>query len=346
MTAPDAIVLHIGVHKTGSTGLQAALAAARPELRRRGVLYPGTDEAHHAAAWAVTGFSIGFGDEATSVRSRNWATLARQAHRHHGRVIISSEFFGRMRPPAVRKVVSDLGPDRVHVVFAVRRLGDLLPSSWQQYLKSGLTVGYRDWLKDVLSRGQPKTTKGFWYRADFAALVRRWSKVVPAERMTAVVLDPADRGLMFRTTEQMLGLPDHFLEPYRSGYRENRSMTAPEAEAVLRLNELVHDRIGWSDYSERIRHGAIQSLVENRVPPEDEARIATPKWALVKALRRQRRDHRRLMTSGISIVGDPERLLTRPRAARIEPVSVVPVDLTAVALAGAAGVDLRAPASP
>lgn len=335
----NAIILHIGVHKTGSTALQAALAAARPELKRQGILYPGSDEAHHAAAWAVTGFTMGFGNEATSVRPRNWSTLARQARRHKGRVVISSEFFGRMRPAAVRKVVDELGADRVHVVFAVRRLGDLLPSSWQQYLKTGFSVTYRDWLKDVLTTGAPTTTKGFWYRADFAALVRRWSKVVPPERITAVILDPADRELLFRATEDLLALPSGWLDPYRAAGRDNRSMTAPEAEAIRRLNEVVRDRIGWSDYSQRIRHGAIVAIVEGRVPPPDEPRITTPKWALLKALRRQKRDRRKITRSGIHVVGDPGYLLTRPRAQSIQPVEVIPVDIAALGIGAAAGMD-------
>lgn len=340
MTPDNAIILHIGVHKTGSTALQSALAAARPQLREAGILYPGTDDAHHAAAWAVTGFTLGFGEEATSVRPRNWSRLVRQARKHPGRVVISSEFFGRMRPKAVQRVVAELGADRVHVVFAVRRLGDLLPSSWQQYLKTGFTVTYRDWLKDVLGKGAPTTTKGFWSRADFAALVQRWSKVVPPDRITAVILDPSDRDLIFRTTEDLLALPSGWLDNYRAGTKANRSMTAPEAEAVRRLNEIVQERIGWNDYAQRIRHGAIRTIVEHRVPPADEPRIATPKWALAKALRRQRRDHRRITRSGIEVVGNLDYLLTRPRAATIVTVDSIPVDIAALGIASAAGADL------
>lgn len=335
MTPDNAIVLHIGVHKTGSTALQAALAAARPGLAAHGISYPGRDEAHHAAAWAVTGFTMGFGEEATSVRRRNWPVLVKQASHHDGRVMISSEFFGRMRPPAVRRVVEDLGPERVHVVFAVRRLGDLLPSSWQQYLKSGMTVPYRDWLKDVLGPGEPETTKGFWYRADFADLIKRWKRVLPADRLTAVILEPGAHGRLFRVTEDMLGLPTDFLEPYRQAGRENRSMTAVEAEAVRRTNLAVRDTMGWAEYSERIRHGAIQRMVENRVPPDDEPRIVTPRWALRKAVRRQERDRRRILSSGINVVGDPDYLRTRPTAATIEQITQFPPDLAGYGLVGA-----------
>ena len=43
----DVIGLHIGIHKTGTTALQAALADARPELTTHGVLYPGRRTAQH-----------------------------------------------------------------------------------------------------------------------------------------------------------------------------------------------------------------------------------------------------------------------------------------------------------
>lgn len=337
MTADNAIVLHIGPHKTGSTALQAALAAARPDLARAGIRYPGRDEAHHSAAWAVTGFTMGFGDEATRVPRRAWPAVVRQARRHRGRVIISSEFFARLPPPSVRRVVSDLGAERVHVLLAVRPLAELLPSTWQQYLKTGLATSYPDWLADVLTRDRPATTPGFWRRADFARMLRRWRTAVPARRITAVVLDPADRGLLFRATEQQLGLPEHWLDPFRGAGRTNRSMTAVEAELVRAVNELVRDRIGWGDYSTRIRHGAIRALVEDRRPDPDEPRLTTPTWALDLAAQRQRRDRRALRRSGIQVIGDPG-ILLRPHPGA-DPVAVdqVPVSAAALALAVAAG---------
>lgn len=336
-TPDNAIILHIGVHKTGSTALQATLAAARPDLAQRRILYPGSDEAHHAAAWAVTGFSIGFGDEARSAKPRTWKALVRAAQRHEGRVVISSEFFGRMHAGAVQRVVHELGPSRVHVMFGVRRLSDLLPSSWQQYLKTGLTASYGAWLRDVLGAEDPTITKGFWQRADFAALVKRWGKVVPPERITAVILDPDDRGLLYRTTAELLGLPSDWLDAYRVHGRENRSMTAAEAELVRQVNVLVREQLGWSDYASRIRHGAVRAMVEQRVPTQDEPRIATPGWALRQALRRQRRDRRRLVQSGITVVGNPDLLLTRPRGARTDPAVMMPTAAAAAAVAAAAG---------
>ena len=335
-TSENAIVLHIGVHKTGSTALQTALARARPELRSNGVLYPGSDIAHHSAAWAATGFSIGFGDEATTVRPRNWSRLVRQVGRHKGRVMISSEFFGRMKLKAVRRVVDALGPDRVHVVFAVRPLADLLPSSWQQYLKTGFTVGYEDWLHDVLDNRKPTTTKGFWRRADFGALVTRWRRVLPPERITAVMLDPQNHDLIYRATEGLLGLPDGLLDPYRGG-AANRSMTAAEAELIRTVNLTIRDRMGWRDYSERIRHGAIRAMVEDRHPDATEPPIGTPQWALAKARKRQRRDYRRLTRSGINLVGDPDTLLRRRTGAPVVIPESVPLSAAALGIAVAAG---------
>jgi len=54
------VLLHVGLHKTGSTALQRFLANAAEELRVRGVLYPvsgrpANSEGHHNIAWQMGG---------------------------------------------------------------------------------------------------------------------------------------------------------------------------------------------------------------------------------------------------------------------------------------------------
>jgi hypothetical protein len=333
------VLLHIGVHKTGSTALQAALAAARPELRELGVLYPGASDAHHNAAWAVTGRAFGFGEEAQQPQPRQWRSLSRRVRRHKGRAIVSSEFFGRMHPDNIRTVVAGLGGDRVHVLLAVRPLAELLPSSWQQYLKTGLTADYEEWLRDVLQTERPTITPGFWSRADFAKIIRRWTTVVPPERITAVVLDPDDRDLMDRTVADLMGFPTELIRRHRQGAPSNRSLTAAEAELLRQVNVLVRDTLGWQAYAANIRHGAVKTMVETRRPPADEAGIATPEWAVTEALRRQRRDLRTLKRSQVDLRGRRRRLKLRPAPGRAaeQPITTVPLDAAALALASAAG---------
>jgi len=331
------VLLHIGVHKTGSTALQAALAGARPQLRRNGVLYPGEADAHHNAAWAVTGRPFGFGAEAQQPRIRQWRSLSRRVRRHRGRAIVSSEFFGRMQPDNIRTVVEGLGGDRVHVLLAVRPLVELLPSSWQQYLKTGLTTDYEEWLRDVLEPGRPTTTPGFWSRADFTRIIRRWKSVVPASRITAVVLDPKDRDLMDRTVAELVGIPPELIRENRAGTPSNRSLTAPEAELLRQVNLTVRPDMGWSSYAANIRHGAVRTIVENRTPPAAEPRIRTPQWAVDLALERQLRDLRRLKRSGVDLRGRRRRLKRVPRGADPAQITQLPVDLAALGLASAAG---------
>lgn len=334
---PDRVLLHVGVHKTGSTALQAALASARPELQRLGVIYPGSANAHHSAAWAVTDRSFGFGEEAQPPDPRQWRRLCRRIRRHRGRAIVSSEFFGRMGPQHIRTVVAGLGGDRVHVLIAVRPLAELLPSSWQQYLKGGMTVGYGEWLSAILGPGRSQHTPAFWRRANFAKIIRRWSSVVPPDRITAVVLDPADRQLVDRTVAELVDIPVEVITRNYEGAPSNRSLTAPEAELLRQINLQAASSMGWQAYSGNIRHGAIRTIVETRQPPPDEPRINTPQWALDEALKRQRKDLRRLRRSGVDLRGPYLRL--RESSTGADPVEIheLPVDLAALAVASAAG---------
>ena len=111
----DRVLLHVGVHKTGSTALQSALAAAGPELNKRGIIYPGDSDLHHGAAVGVAAAGSASSDHSNWEkmrrwqRSRTWRTLSHQVRRQSGKAVVSSDFFGRLGPRGIARTVDGLG---------------------------------------------------------------------------------------------------------------------------------------------------------------------------------------------------------------------------------------------
>jgi hypothetical protein len=297
------VLLHVGVHKTGTTAIQAALADARPELKAHGVLYPGKRKAQHRSALAVTQRTWGWkerGGETYDMSVYQW--LVDQVSGHSGRVAISSEFFCESDAETAAKVTSDLGGDRVHVVVTLRNLGRLLPSSWQQYLKYGLVADYDKWLQNMF-RETGKMTPSFWRRNDHASVVSRWADAVGPENVTVMVLDGVDLSAMYRTFAQLLDVPEEMLVS-RMNLTSNRSMTAAEAEFLRRLNKRVKTDLTWDEYVKYVRRGVALGMVEGREPSPDEARLHTPDWALDAAAERGAEAAAGIAELGVRVLGD------------------------------------------
>lgn len=277
----DAILLHLGFHKTGTTALQSAFAASRPALLEHGVLYPGRRRSHHPAAMAMTNRTWGVGREGGwHPDPRDWDRLARAATAHPGRVLISSESFALTPDEAAARMVADLGPERVHVAFTMRPMAALLSSSWQQYLKSGWTTTYTQWLDQIVAELEPGARRsGFWLRNDYPAIIGRWASLVGAQRVHLVCLDGSDRGFLLRTFLELLDLPEGVVEAGAAD--SNRSMSAAEAELLRRLNEASADW-DWPTYQRTIRTGAVAGLVEGRRPGPTEAPLSTPPDVLAR----------------------------------------------------------------
>ena len=305
----DAVLLHIGVHKTGTTAIQAALADARPELRRNDVYYPGKRPAQHRAALAILQRPWGWVDRGAEVYGRsNFDEMAQRVRDFTGRVVISSEFFCETSAESATEVVEALGGDNVHVVVTLRNLGALLPSSWQQYLKYGLATGYFKWLRNVFENpGGSSMTPSFWGRMDHQAVVNRWLAAVPPERLTVMILEDVDRSAVFRAFEQLLALPDELLVS-RMNLTSNRSMSAVESQLLLDLNRKVALELDWVNYQRYVRRGVALRMVEEREPAPDEPRLYTPRWALEAASQMGGGAATYLRESGVRIVGNVDAL--------------------------------------
>lgn len=301
----DAVLVHVGFHKTGTTALQDALARVRPDLLEVDVLYPGELRSHHRAAMAVTERTWGWGDQGgRKHRPKYWDDLVAASGAHPGRVMISSEALSLAREPAIDRMVAELGADRLHVVGTLRPFARLLPSSWQQYLKYGLSMPYVEWLENVFANPpECPPSPNFWRRNDHLGVFTRWAERLGPDRVTLVVLDDRDRGHLYRTFESMLGLPDGLIVPDPSVGASNRSMSAAEAEMLRLVNERGARDWDWSLYQAGVRRGAILRMVEARRPGPDEPALVTPQWAVEAAQEFGRRTAEGIAALGIRVYG-------------------------------------------
>lgn len=322
------LLLHVGVHKTGTTALQVALADAREDLVAHDVCYPGSGTYQHTAVLAGAGRTYGWQRDA-EVPEGLWEDLVSQAR---GRSIISSEFLDDVAPEVASRMVEDLGgPQRVRVVITLRAIGAILPSAWQQRVKAGSTTGYGAFLKQVFAAQPGPKAQRFWFRHDQVAQVRRWAEIVGTDRTYVVVIPDGDRTAIFTAFEELLDLPAAFLAS-RPATTRNRSMTAPEAEFLRRVNKAVADDLSWDDYQRLVRRTLVLTMVEQRTPPDDEPRILTPRWAADAAQARGEEFARGVAASGATVIGDPSALAARPRSGKTPKAKALPMD---AAVAGA-----------
>jgi hypothetical protein len=308
---PGQVLLHIGVHKTGTTAIQDALANARPELSQWDVQYPGTAQAHRNVASSAMNRRLGWQvGGAPAPDPTVWEDFVHSAHAFSGITVCSSEFFAESDDATAGQIVEKIGKENVHVVITLRNLGKILPSAWQQILKSGYTNGYVHWLENVLvsPEKEPKS-EVFWTRHRHDIVVERWARLVGSDRVTVVVVDDANRDGIYQDFEHLLGLPKDSLLKQRTRSL-NRSMTAAESELLRSLNEAVGGSKGWRPYGNAAHDGLIKGIVEGRTPSAEEPKLQTPQWALDIAARHAATYVASIKASGVNVIGDVDLLAT------------------------------------
>ena len=303
------VLVHVGPYKTGTTAIQTSLHRHRADMLAHGVLYPGEDHRQFRQGWAL----MGRGPRGVKpVHPHEWDDMVEEVRRSDAaRVCISTEDLASAEPDTAAKLVHDLGSDRVHLAMVVRRLDRLMPSAWQQRVKSSNEWrSYEQWLEEVLA-DEPAKGPGstFWHNHGVDALLGRWLHVLPPDQMTLVVADESDRSQLMRTFEALLGLPDGLLTP---GPRDNSSLTLDRIELYRRLNE-AFDRHGWTDdRRRRLLHRGMLNGLRDAPPHETDVRIPElPRWAAERVVTLSDQRVAEVVGSGARIIGDPESLRYR-----------------------------------
>jgi hypothetical protein len=300
-----AVLVHIGPYKTGTTAIQSSLHEHREELSAAGITYPGSYHRQMRPSWALLGRSrVGEAD----VPGAEWDEMVAEVRRAPGRVVISSEDFSSARGEHARKLVDDLGPDRVHVLVVARRLDKLLPSAWQERVKSvNETRTYDAWLREVLSEERSGgAAKVFWHNHGLDGLIRRWREVLPRERVIVLVTDESDRGLQPRTFERLLGLDEGLLTP---GPHSNTSLSMERIEFCRQVNLAVESR-GWIgnkrlNPARRAMLGGLRAAPladwETLIPP-------LPGWTVERLTQLSDERAETVAVADAIVVGDPDLL--------------------------------------
>jgi hypothetical protein len=302
-----AVLLHIGPYKTGSTAIQQALFDRRDVLAEHGVFYPARwrrlfGEGHALMQWAPRGRQVPpvsvWDDFAAGIRERSDV-----------RVCLSTEDFGRIREAGkAQKVVEDLGADRLHVLAVARAYHRLMPSHWQERVKSHERRTYDEWLHELLEGDDTnEVQRSFWTSHDVEYMASRWLGPLTPDRFTLVVTDDSDRDVLPRTFERLLGLPEGLLTPEQT---TNASLSMNAVEMLRRVNVEFADR-GWPDreYVRLVQGGLVPELQETGRSADDVPVPALPQWARPLVAERSRRRVEVIAKLGVRVVGDPATLL-------------------------------------
>lgn len=171
------LLIHAGIHRTGTTALQRVLADNRAVLREHGVLYPFTGQNHQDIVWDL------FHGKLTGPELRD--RLLEAAGADISTIVLSGEDFC---------VHEDLGwmadlreTFDVEVALYLRRQ-DLWVASWyNQHVKWPFN---RE--KSQASPREFLQTVWEYHWLDYQRLLERWHDAVGAEGLHVAVLDPTE----------------------------------------------------------------------------------------------------------------------------------------------------------
>ncbi len=246
------VYIHCGLHKTGTSAIQATFHARRPSLRAKGVLYPASGDAscgHHNLAWEIAG------DRRFDRSALTIAEAVAQIAAFDGDAVLSSEDFESFlhRPQRLAPLVRPLrdAGRRVSLVVYFRDRRAYARSLYAELLRHDYTatfdefraeidangaLRYREWVFQFAYRRVQVALAGY---SDASAEPRRYGQ---AMRSGSVV---HDLSRLLGLSADLFGDPADQLRNERADIadtlarflanRFGRALTEPERQTLARL---------------------------------------------------------------------------------------------------------------
>lgn len=253
-TTTARVYVHIGPPKTGTTFLQSVLRRNRSRLADAGVKLPlDGDLSHFLAALDLRGFD--FKGYAHPSRPGAWSRLAKAVDVTPGAVtLISNELFAGAQSAEIARLVRDLAPAEVHVIYGARDIARQLPAAWQESVKNRGRRPWASYLDNALRLlDEGDIHRGFWRGQHQPSTLGRWAEHVPPERIHVVTLPQrgAPAHLLWQRFCAAMGID-------AQGYdldveRSNPSLSAEETEVLRLVNKSLPEDVNWPTYQRRVK---------------------------------------------------------------------------------------------
>jgi hypothetical protein len=285
------VFLHVGCRKSGTSALQRGLAVGAEPLREAGLHQPllgrGATTSHLVRPLQRAA-EEGNPAAARKVVSR-FAKLVEDhpAPRH----LVSLEALAELPAEVTAVVVEELADVDLRVVVTARPWALVIPSEWQQRVKSRGASGYDEYTRTVrnpeAAGGLAPEAAAFHRRQDLADIARRWKAGDPDLPLHVVLVPPRREGQpglvdlfadLVGVEPALLHVPDRNLNP---------SLGYAEAEILRHVNLALGNRLHHlrGDYRYSVRKWLAQRMMKGsqgsriRIPREFEA------WAVEESAR-------------------------------------------------------------
>ncbi|MBZ5737298.1 hypothetical protein [Nocardioides mangrovi] len=255
MADPRRLYLHVGLQKTGTSYLQAALLAGADGLAAQGLdlVPPSKRECFELMVVVRNRYESRRDEESDrNIVERFRAQLDRATG---SRAVFSQESLAGAGPGQIVRLLEMCGDREVHVVVTVRDLARQLPSSWQEHVKAGGTARLERYLRKLQRLEEAGRLKQPWIHLDAAGVLRRWSKALGPERMHLVTVPPpgSPLTLLLERFSSVLEVDPGLLVP--EDRPSNSSLGRVQVDLLRRVNaelpDEVHRRYVYNDVVKR-----------------------------------------------------------------------------------------------
>lgn len=227
------LVFHVGMMKTATTYLQNILRDNRASLAAQGWCYPGEQLNQQRIFYEMCGSDIDWVEHAPR-NSRRTAMLRAALSDESANRIVSAEALANLNDDGIARLFT-LVPSPTKVVITIRSFSRIVPSAWQQVLKTGYEYSLDTFAERFIS--EFKTKRGTLFRTyAFGEAAQRWHLGTGAPiAILKVSSVRSDKNKIWHDFRSATGLPNIDLEP-PALEKSNVSLSMGACEVVRRFN--------------------------------------------------------------------------------------------------------------